>query len=336
MKDTLNRREVLGGLAAGALLGAVPGPSGHDIPYRTLGRTGAQVSVIGVGGYHVGDPDEATAIRIVRSALDHGINFLDNCWDYHDGVSELRMGRALRDGYRAKAFLMTKVDGRTKDAAAKQIDESLQRLGTDRLDLLQLHEVIRMEDPDRFFSPGGAVEAFVEARKAGKARYLGFTGHKDPHVHLYMLETAKQHGFQFDTVQMPLNVMDAHFRSFEKLVLPEAVRQGVAVLGMKPLGAGSVMESRTVSAMEAMHYAMSLPGVAVTINGMDSMERLEQAIEAARTFQPLSTGQKAALLAKTEPVARHGHFEGYKTTPFFDGTARNPEWLGGMGGLPAV
>jgi aryl-alcohol dehydrogenase-like predicted oxidoreductase len=308
----------------------------QEIPYRALGSTGVAVSIIGVGGYHLGEPEEATVTRIVRGALDRGINFLDNCWDYHNGLSELRMGRALRDGYRAKAFLMTKVDGRTKAAAARQIDESLERLGTDHLDLLQLHEVIRMEDPDRFFSPGGAVEAFVEAREAGKARFLGFTGHKDPHVHLYMLETAEQRGFHFDTVQMPLNVMDAHFRSFEKLVLPEAMRLGVAVLGMKALGAGSVMESRTVSAIEALHYAMGLPGVAVTVNGMDSMERLEQGIEAALTFQPLSAEQRAALLAKTERVARHGHFEAYKTTPFFDGTAQNLEWLGGMGGLPAV
>ena len=308
----------------------------QDLPYRALGRTGAQVSIIGVGGYHLGEPEEATAIRIVRGALDRGINFLDNCWDYHDGRSELRMGKALRDGYRAKAFLMTKVDGRTKESAAKQIDESLKRLGTDHLDVLQLHEVIRMEDPDRFFSPGGAVEAFIEAQKAGKARFLGFTGHKDPHVHLYMLALAEQHGFHFDTVQLPLNVMDAHFRSFEKLVLPEAARQEVAVLGMKALGAGSVMESGTVTAMEALHYAMGLPGVAVTINGMDSMERLEQGIEAALTFQPWSAAQREAVLAKTKHVARHGHFEGYKTTPFFDGTAQNLVWLGGMGGLPAL
>ena len=193
------------------------------MPYRTLGRTGEKVSCIGVGGSHVGKPEklsEADSIQIIRAALDRGLNFMDNSWDYNDGQSELRMGKALRDGYRQKALLMTKIDGRTKQEAAKQIDESLRRLQTDHVDLLQHHEVIRYEDAARIFAQGGAMEAFLEAKKAGKLRFIGFTGHKDPHVHLYTLEVAARHNFHFDTVQMPLNVMDAHFRSFEKLVLP--------------------------------------------------------------------------------------------------------------------
>src|SRR5712671_6596249 len=208
-----------------------------EMIYRTLGRTGEQVSAIGLGGYHIGEPkDENESIQIIRTAIDRGINFLDNCWDYHDGGSEIRMGKALRDGYRQKAFLMTKFDGRTKESAAKQIDESLKRLQTDHVDLIQFHENIRFDDPDRFFSPGGAVEAVMDAKKAGKTRYIGFTGHKDPHIHLYMLELAQKNNFQFDTVQMPLNVMDAHFRSFTQLVIPQAQKMGLGILGMKSMG----------------------------------------------------------------------------------------------------
>jgi aryl-alcohol dehydrogenase-like predicted oxidoreductase len=335
--DTLNRRELLGGLAAGTLLASVPAEAAAgDIPYRTLGRTGARVSIIGVGGSHIGNPDEATGIRIIRTALDNGINFLDNSWDYHDGDSEMRMGKALGDGYRQKAFLMTKFDGRTKETAAKQIDESLKRLRTDHLDLLQFHENIRYEDPDRFFAPGGAVEALTDARQAGKTRFIGFTGHKDPHIHLYMLQKARERGFQFDTIQFPINVMDGNgFRSFEKLLLPEAARMGIAVLTMKPLAGGFVMKSNTVSAIEALHYAMSRPGVVVTINGMDSMDRLNQGLEAARTFRPLTGRQAEAILAKARPMAETGHFELYKTTAHFDSTAKHPEYLGGASEPPA-
>src|SRR5690242_2264830 len=205
--------------------------------YRDLGRTGEKVSAIGVGGWHLGLPnvDENVAIRIVRTAIDRGINFLDNSWDYNEGASEIRMGKALRDGYRAKVFLMTKFDGRTKEAAAKQLDESLARLQTDHVDLWQFHENIRLEDPDRFFAKGGAVEAVLAAKQAGKIRYVGFTGHKDPSVHLRMLELAQKHQFHFDTAQMPLNVMDAHFRSFARAVVPQLVQQGIGVLGMKSM-----------------------------------------------------------------------------------------------------
>jgi aryl-alcohol dehydrogenase-like predicted oxidoreductase len=198
-----------------------------EVQYRTLGSTGERVSCIGVGGWHLAlkHVGEQFAIRVVRTAIDAGINFMDNCWDYNDGESERRMGKALRDGYRDRAFVMTKIDGRSKKEAAKQIDESLRRLAVDYVDLVQHHEVLRYEDPDRIFDPEGAHAALVEARDAGKVRYVGFTGHKDPRIHLYMLEAADRAGMSLDTAQLPLNAMDAHFRSFEKLALPELVRR---------------------------------------------------------------------------------------------------------------
>jgi aryl-alcohol dehydrogenase-like predicted oxidoreductase len=297
------------------------------MPYRTLGKTGEKVSVIGMGGYAIGVPAESEAIRLVRAGVDGGINFLDNSWDYYDGKSETRMGKALRDGYREKVFLMTKVDGRTKKEAAKQIDESLKRLHTDHVDLMQHHEVIRFEDPDRIFAAEGAMEAFLEAKQAGKIRYIGFTGHKDPHVHLYMLSVAERHGFSFDTVQMPLNLMDAHFRSFGKMVLPELVKKKIGVLGMKSMGGGVILKSKTVSPTECLHYAMNLP-TSVVITGIESQENLEQAFEAARTFRPMPEDLVSALLAKTEKAAAGGEFELFKTSAVFDATAKNPKWLG--------
>jgi len=252
--------------------------------YRKFGRTNEQVSAIGLGGHHIGRPQDANeGVRIVRSALDRGINFLDNCWDYHDGESERRMGSALHDGYRQKAFLMTKFDGRTKASTAKQIEESLRRLQTDHVDLIQYHENIRMEDPDRFFASDGPLEALLAAKKAGKIRYIGFTGHKDPAVHLRMLEIASANRFHFDACQLPLNVMDAHFRSFAQRVVPKLVEQGIAVLGMKPMGDGNVLKSGIVTAKECLHYALSLP-TSVVITGCESMQRLDQAIEALDSF----------------------------------------------------
>ncbi len=298
-----------------------------DILYRSLGRTGEKVSLIGVGGAHLGAPSEDEAVRIVRAALDRGINFLDNCWDYNGGRSEERMGKALRDGYRAKAFLMTKIDGRDRATAAKQIDESLARLGTDHLDLLQHHEILRTSDADRVFAPGGAMEAVVAAQKAGKVRFVGFTGHKDPAMHLHMFATADQHGFHFDTVQMPLNVMDAHFRSFARAVVPAATRRGVAVLAMKTMGCGDLLKSNTVPPVDCLHYAMSLP-VATVITGMDKFEYLDQACEAMRTYQPLDRKQVAALLDKTRVAAAEGKYERYKVSEHYDGTAHHPEWMG--------
>lgn len=301
----------------------------NQVPYRVLGRTGEKVSVIGIGGYHLARPgvDKEESIRIVRTALDEGINFLDNCWDYNGGESEIRMGKALGDGYRHKAFLMTKIDGRDKATAANQMNESLKRLQTDHIDLLQFHEVIRDTDPGRIFSPGGALEAVRDAQKAGKVRYIGFTGHKSPDIHLKMLETASSHHFAFDTVQMPLNVMDHHFDSFEARVLPALVQQDIGVLGMKPMGDHFILQSKTVTAVECLHYAMNLP-TSVVITGCDSMAILQQALDAARGFRPISKDQVAILLAKTANAAKSGEYELYKTSHQFDGTFQNPRWLG--------
>jgi len=328
----MNRREFLEAtlalMVAPSAFAAGAGSATQAVPRRKLGRTGEQVSCIGVGGFHIGmQKDEAESIQLIRHALDSGINFLDNCWDYNGGQSEIRMGKALQGGYRAKAFLMTKIDGRDKKTAAKQIDESLKRLQTDHLDLLQLHEVIRDNDPDRAFAEGGAIQAMLEAQKAGKARFLGFTGHKSPAIHLKMLETARKHGFRFDTVQMPLNVMDAHFDSFEKQVLPMLVREEIGVLGMKPMGDPFILESKTVTAPECLRYSLSLP-TSVVITGMDSMERVEQALAVARGFKPYAEKELEALLAKTAKAAKGGSFEKYKTSHHFDGTYHNPQWLG--------
>jgi predicted aldo/keto reductase-like oxidoreductase len=300
-----------------------------DIPMRTLGHTGEKVSMVGIGGYHLARPgvSEEESIRIVRTALDEGINFLDNCWDYNGGESELRMGKALRDGFRQKAFLMTKIDGRNKATAVNQINDSLKRLQTDRIDLLQFHEVIRDSDPGRIFAAGGALEAVLEARKAGKVLYIGFTGHKSPDIHLKMLATASAHGFTFDSVQMPLNVMDHHFNSFESKVLPVLQEQNIGVLGMKPMGDPFILHSKTVSAVECLHYAMNLP-ISVVITGCDSLKILQQALDAARNFQPMRKQEVAALLAKTAKAAQSGEFEMYKTSHHFDGTYQNPQWLG--------
>jgi aryl-alcohol dehydrogenase-like predicted oxidoreductase len=305
-------------------------PANHtDMPRRQLGTTGETVSVIGLGGYHIGMPsvDEALGIRLIRSALDRGITFLDNCWDYNQGVSELRMGKALADGYRDRAFLMTKIDGRTKKAAALQIDESLARMRTDRIDLVQFHEIVRFDDADRIFADEGAIEAALEAKEAGKLRYIGFTGHKDPHIHLRMLEVAEQNGFHFDTAQMPVNVMDAHFRSFTNHVVPEMVRRGVGVLAMKTMADGFILRSKTVTAIECLHFALHQP-TSVVITGIDRMEILDQAFEAASTFKPFSEQQLAALLAKTKDAAARGKYEPFKTSSLFDSTAQHYEWLG--------
>jgi uncharacterized protein len=297
--------------------------------YRTLGRTGERVSAIGLGGYHIGKASiqEPDAIQLIRKAVDSGITFLDNCWDYNDGQSELRMGKALADGYRNKVILMTKIDGRTKAAVAQQIDQSLRRLKTDHVDLMQFHEVIRMEDPDRIFAQGGGMEAMLEAKKAGKVRFVGFTGHKDPYVHLRMLEVARKHNFHFDAVQMPLNVMDAHFRSFAHHVVPVLNREGIAPLGMKCFGDHHILDSNTVKPIEALHYCLNLP-IAVQITGIDNEVILNQALDAARTFKPMSEAEVASLLERTSGAAQEGKYELYKTTADFDGTAHKPQFLG--------
>jgi predicted aldo/keto reductase-like oxidoreductase len=308
--------------------GDVKASSKMGIPYRMLGRTGEKVSIIGLGGFHIIKKNtEEESIRIVRVAIDNGINFLDNCWDYNNGLSEIRMGKALLDGYRQKVFLMTKVDGQTGKMAIMQLEESLQRLQTDTIDLLQFHEVIRMADPERIFGSDGAIEALIKAKKAGKIRFIGFSGHKNPDIHLKMLQAAKENGFLFDTVQMPLNVMDAHFESFEKKVLPVLQKNNIGVLGMKPIGNNIILKSNIVTAVECLEYAMSLP-VSTVITGCESLAILQQAIDTARNFQPLSNERRSALLARTTQAAANGQYEAYKTETLFDGTSRNPQWLG--------
>ena len=302
--------------------------SESGIPYRTLGRTGQKVSIVGLGGAHIGkQDDENDSIRIIRTAIDNGINFMDNAWCYNDGTSEIRMGKALRDGYRSKVFLMTKIDGQTKKAATEQMGESLRRLQTDTIDLLQFHEVIRISDPERILGHDGAMEAALEAKRAGKIRYIGFTGHKNPDIHLKMLKMAMDNGFVFDAVQMPLNVMDAHNISFEKKVLPVLLENNIGVLGMKPLCSGIILNKGIVTAVECLHYAMSLP-TSVVITGCDSLPILQQALEAARRFSPMSEEQRSALLTRTAKVTERGDYEPWKTGTAYDGTFQNPQWLG--------
>jgi aryl-alcohol dehydrogenase-like predicted oxidoreductase len=293
------------------------GNSGEMVLKRPLGKTGVQVSALGVGGYHLGSTrDQQEANELVSRALDAGINFFDNAWEYHNGMSEERLGVALK-GKREQAFLMTKVctHGRGKELAMQQLDESLRRLQTDHLDLWQIHEVVYYDDPDLIFAPGGAIEALASAKQQGKVRFVGFTGHKDPAIHLRMLS----HGFPFDTVQMPLNCFDGTFRSFENQVLPEAIRQGIAPLGMKSLGGnGQFVKHGAITAQEGLRYAMSLP-VATTISGMDSLEVLEQNLGIARGFKPMSKDEMAALRERVRPIAADGRYELFKTTMYYDG-----------------
>lgn len=297
------------------------------VPKRRLGKTGVEVSMIGLGGFHIGSKvSEKESILLIRRAVDNGITFLDNCWDYNDGDSEVRMGKALRDGYRNRAFLMTKLDGRTERSASEQLEQSLRRLQTDHIDLVQIHEVIRMSDPDRCFAPGGTLDALTKAKKAGKLRFIGFTGHKDPAIHLAMLDAAKKHGFAFDTVQMPLNVMDHHYKSFRHEVLPVLTANDIGVLGMKSMGSGDILKSGVVTPEECLRYALSLP-TSVVICGTDSEKVLDQNLRIARNFRPFSEAELSALLARTAPSAAEGKYEEFKTNQKYDGTGRNPHWL---------
>lgn len=311
-------------------MSAAPPPANATIPTRRLGRTNEHVSMIGMGGFHIGhpsSPDDAM-IKLIHAAIDRGITFLDNSWDYNSGTSELRMGRALCvNGYRDKVFLMTKLDGRTKAAFNAQLEESLARLLTDHVDLIQFHENIRREDADRIFAPGGAFEAAIAAKEAGKVRYIGFTGHKDPDYHLHMIDVATQHGFTFDTVQMPLNVFDAHYASFEKKVIPVAQKLDMGILAMKTFGDYNLLETGVVDPIDMLHYGMNLP-TSVVITGIDKPEILDQAIAAATSFEPLGQAKIDAILAKTAELARDGSYERYKTSHFFDSTYQNPSWLG--------
>lgn len=321
----INRRQALGVMAAIGV--SATSKAADGMIYRNFGKTNDKVSAIGLGGAHIGRGDAELATRLVRSSVDRGITFMDNCWDYSNGECEKRMGVALRDGYRQKVFLMTKFDGRTKESCARQIEESLSRLQTDHIDLMQYHENIRMDDPDKFFAANGPLEALMAAKKAGKIRYIGFTGHKDPSFHLKMLEVAAQHKFHFDACQMPLSVLDYHFRSFAHQVVPKLVQQGTAVLAMKTLAAGTIPRAGTVTAIECLHYALNLP-TSVVITGMESMERVDQAIEAVKTFKPMSEADVAALVARVKDAAMTGESEAFKTSERFDGTTRNPQWMG--------
>ena len=303
-------------------------PAVEEVPRRKLGSTGEWVSMLGLGGAHIGASklSDAEAIALMHEAIEGGLTFFDNCWDYNQGASEERMGKALKGGYRQRVFLMTKLDGRTAQAASAQLEQSLQRLQTDVIDLVQVHEVIRMTDPARAFAADGVIGALQAAKKAGKLRHIGFTGHKDPAIHLAMLEAAQQAGFSFDTVQMPLNVLDAHYKSFEKNVLPVLQARGIGVLGMKSMGSGDILKSGVVSPDECLRYALSLP-TSVVITGIDSKEVLAQAFRVARTFKPLSPEERASLLARTAPAAQDGKHELFKTAQKYDGTAKNPKWL---------
>src|SRR6202451_1018257 len=302
-------------LGAGAL--AAQGQSAAEIPKRPLGRTGLEVSALGIGGYHLGSvSSEAESPQIVSEALDSGVNFFDNAWEYHQGLSEERLGRALR-GKRDRAVVMTKgcTHGRGKNIAMRQLEESLTRLQTDHLDVWQIHEVIYENDPELIFAPNGVAEALLEAKRQGKVRFLGFTGHKDPSIHLKMLS----YNFPFDTVQMPLNCLDATFRSFETNVLPEVNRRGIAALGMKSLGgSGELVREGGVIVTMGLRYAMSLP-VAVTVSGIDSLSALHQNLEVARGFQPLSAAEMQTIREGCRFDASDGDMELFKTTKKYDG-----------------
>ena len=312
------RREFLGrAMAAATSLKVLDSSSllasGPDIPRRTLGKTGEKVSAICLGGYHIGVPrDPADGIRIIETAIDRGINFLDNSDDYHDGDSEVRMGQAIQ-GKRDKVFLMTKPHPRDKKGALKSLDESLRRLQTDHLDLWQFHEIVYDTDPDWIFSANGAVEAAYIAKKQGKVRYVGFTGHKDPSIHLKMLSKP----YEWDTVQMPINVFDYHYRSFQNLVLPVAVERKIGVIGMKPLASGIVVKTKAVDPIEALHYALNQP-VSTVVTGCDSLEILEQAIRAVVTFKPLTATELASLRERSKPFGLTGQNEPFKTTTGFE------------------
>jgi aryl-alcohol dehydrogenase-like predicted oxidoreductase len=288
-----------------------------EIPRRALGRTGVEVSALALGGYHVGlAKSKREALQIVREAIEAGIDFMDNAWEYHDGRSEELMGEALQ-GRRHEVFLMSKVctHGRDRKTAMRQLEQSLKRLRTDHLDLWQIHEVIHDNDPDLHFAERGVVEALEQAKREGKVRFVGFTGHKDPAIHLKMLA----HDYPFDTCQFPLNCFDATFRSFEQQVLPEVIRRGIAPLGMKSMGGeGDAVRKRAVTPSEALRYAMSLP-VAATISGIDSLKVLRQNLRIACDFTPMSGEEMQALRTRCAPDAADGRFELYKTSKKFDG-----------------
>jgi aryl-alcohol dehydrogenase-like predicted oxidoreductase len=291
--------------------------SSGRVPTRPFGRTGIPVSILALGGWHLGLPKtEREATRLVHAAIDGGITFMDNAWDYNDGVSEKRMGKALV-GRRDKVFLMTKAcpHGRDARTAMRQLEDSLRRLKTDYLDLWQLHEVIFDDEPARYFAPGGAVEALDRARQQGKVRFVGFTGHKNPELHLQMLA----HDYPWDSCQLPLNCFDASFRSFEQRVLPELNRRGIAAIGMKSLcGDGRAVKAGIVTPQEAIRYTLSLP-ITTLVSGIGTMRVLRQNLAIAQEFRPLTARQRQTLLGRVASTARDGRFELYKISAAFDG-----------------
>ncbi len=317
-KKQPTRREFLCQAAAGiALAGTIPSWSAGtgQVPLRPLGKTGEKVSLMCLGGFHIGSiKDDQESIAFIRQAIDMGVTFMDNAWEYHNGRSEELMGRALQDGYREKVFLMTKHHGRDKKTALKHLDDSLRRFKTDTIDLWQFHEVVYQDDPEMIFAAGGGIEAAEEAKKAGKVRYIGFTGHKDPMIHLKMLA----YDYDWDATQMPLNVLDPHYQSFEKHVLPICLKRGIGVIGMKSLAGGRLLNAGVVTAAEAIRYAMSLP-VASVVSGVMTLEHLKANAKVAQEFEPYSETETAALLARTEEAAQEGKYELFKSTNAYDG-----------------
>ena len=322
------RREFLQASAAGAaaaslVIAAAPiERNDAGIPLRPLGKTGEKVTILGLGGFHSTAKAEDESIRIIRRAIDEGITFLDNAWDYHDGVAEQRMGKALHEGkLRDKVFLMTKCCGRTAKDAQSNLEDSLRRLKTDHLDLWQFHEICYDNDPDWIFEAGGAFEFALKAKEQGKIRHLGFTGHKDPSIHLKMLEKP----YEWATVQMPINVMDAHFRSFQHRVLPELVRRGIGPIGMKSLGgAGKIVSDAGIPVEDCLRYALSLP-ISTLVSGIDSLKVLQQNLKVIRDFKPLSVEEMAAIEAKTRKLAGDGRFELFKSSKVYDGNVHRKQ-----------
>jgi aryl-alcohol dehydrogenase-like predicted oxidoreductase len=322
-RNSTTRREFLTHAAAGVTMAALAQDvltsqsAGTDtgLPTRLLGRTGQRVSILCLGGWHIGSlKDQSEAIRIMHAAVDEGLTFFDNCWDYHDGGSEEVMGKALAGGRREKVFLMTKNCERDYAGSMRCLDDSLRRLQTDRIDLWQFHEIIYDSDPDWVFEKGG-IKAALEARKAGKVRHIGFTGHKDPRIHLAMLGKP----FEWDAAQMPINALDAHYRSFQKQVVPVCLKQRVGVIGMKGFGGGPGIAAKAgLSAAEAYRYALSQP-VASQVVGITSMEQLKEDVALARRFSPMSRDEQTALSARVRDVASDGRFELFKSSQMFDG-----------------
>ena len=304
------------GVGAVSFLGrGLAAAGGGDIPTRPLGNTGVNVSILGLGGYHIGRiKDDNRSIRLIREAIDRGVTFLDNAWEYHNGRSEELVGKALEGGYREKAFVMTKHHGRDKKTAMEHLEDNLRRLRTDVIDLWQFHEVVYDKDPEMIFAAGGGIEAADLAKKQGKVRFVGFTGHRSPVIHLKMLA----YGYRWDAVQMPMNVFDAHYESFEKNVLPILVRRKIGVIAMKSLASGYVLRAKAATPREAMRYVWSQP-VSTVVSGIDSEELLAANVESAAAFEPMSELEQGTLLEKTKEAALTGEFEPFKTAPNFDG-----------------